>query len=557
MTADVVVLPERDKGEPFTPPPPRPSFAELVAATNYSFLHGASHAEDMVAEAVRLGHAGLGIADRNTVAGVVRAHKALYKVRRRLVEGGFPDIDFKLVTGARLVFADGTPDIVAYPATRTGWGRLTRLLTLGNLRAVKGGCILTLDDLLDHADDMFLVVLADSSATPQEPMPDVTIPMRRKDPSLAATLAALRKAVPRQVWLGVTMPRTGHDRRTLAKLARLAGRHHVPLLATCDALYADPGNRPLHDIVTCIREGVKVQQAGRRLRVNAERHLKPGAEMARLFADHPDAVAAPFDILDRIDFDLTQLSYEYPHEPVPPSWDPQDWLEHLTWQAARERFPDGVPDKLEKLLAEELPLIRERRYAYYFLTVHDVVRFARSLDPPILCQGRGSAANSAVCWLLGVTSVGPLTYDLLFSRFVSSERDEPPDIDIDFEHERREEVMQYIYNRYGRHRAAIAATVIHYRPRSAVREIGKAARPDRRRDPAVDQHRLGQLLGPVRGEAFRTGGVRRRDQSGDGAPPGTGRPHPPVPAAPVAACRRLRADRGSARRDGAHPPWAP
>ncbi len=196
--------------------------------------------------------------------------------------------------------------------------------------------------------------------------------------------------------------------------------------------------------------------------------------MARLFGDRPDAVAESLRLLERIDFDLTQLSYEYPHEPIPNGWEAQDWLEELSWSAAREKFPDGVPDRLMRLLTEELPLIRERKYAHYFLTVHDIVRYARSLDPPIQCQGRGSAANSAVCWLLGVTSVDPMKYDLLFSRFVSSERDEPPDIDIDFEHERREEIMQYIYGRYGRHRAAIAATVIHYRSRSTVREVGRA-----------------------------------------------------------------------------------
>ena len=469
--SNVVRLPEREAERGL---PPTIPFAEMVAATNFSFLHGAAHAEDMVAEAVRLGQHGIGIADRNTVAGVVRAHKALARVRRRLVEGGFPDIEFRLVAGARLVFADGTPDIVAYPATRHGWGRLTRLLTAGNLRAVKGGCLLGLPDLLDHADDLLLVVLAESSAAQQEPMPGSTPPPPRADPSLDATLASLRGTVPGRLWLGVTMPRGGRDRRRLMRLARLADCHRVPLLATCDALYAAAADRPLHDIVTCIRKGVTVQHAGRILLANAERHLKPGEEMARLFADRPEAVAASLDLLGRIEFDLLQLSYEYPHEPVPPGWEPQEWLEQLCRDAAHARFPDGIPPKLDALLVEELPLIRERNYAYYFLTVHDVVRHARSLDPPILCQGRGSAANSAVCWLLGVTSVDPLKYDLLFSRFVSSERDEPPDIDIDFEHERREEVMQYIYARYGRHRAAIASTVIHYRPRSAVREVGKA-----------------------------------------------------------------------------------
>ena len=446
-------------------------FAELVAATNFSFLDGASHPADMVIHAVANGLAGIGIADRNTVAGVVRAHHALGKLRDGTL-GQVPPPDFRLVTGARLVFADGTPDIVAYPATRAGWGRLTRLLTVGNLRAEKGGCILGLGDLIRHAHDLLLIVLPQSSERAAMPRRDVLLPPRRDDAGLPTTLARLARAAPGRVWLGVSMPRGGRDRRRLIGLGRIADGAGVPLLATCDALFATPADKPLHDVVTAIREGTTVQAAGRRLAANAERHIKPAPEMARLFADRPEALDGSLDLLARIGFDLTQLAYEYPHEPVPAGWDAQSWLEELCWSTARAKFPDGIPAKMVGLLNEELPLIRERSYAQYFLTVHDVVRRARELG--ILCQGRGSAANSVVCWLLGVTSVDPLRYDLLFSRFVSSERDEPPDIDIDFEHERREEVIQYIYGRYGRHRAAIAGTVIHYRPRSAVREVGKA-----------------------------------------------------------------------------------
>jgi error-prone DNA polymerase len=270
------------------------------------------------------------------------------------------------------------------------------------------------------------------------------------------------------------MPRGGADRRRLMARAALAEARGVPLLATADALFAAPDDRPVQDILTCIREGLTIRNGGRRLAANAERHLKPAAEMARLFADRPDAVAESVAILDRIAFRLDHIAYQYPDEPVPEGWEAQDWLEDLVRRGAAERFPQGVPAKLQASLQEELALIRECRYAHYFLTVHDVVRHARSLDPPILCQGRGSAANSAVCWILGVTSVDPTKHDLLFSRFVSTERKEPPDIDIDFEHERREEVIDYIYKRYGRHRAAIAATVIHYRPRSTVREVGRA-----------------------------------------------------------------------------------
>ena len=504
------------------------SFAELVAATNYSFLRGASHPTDMVAEAIALGQAGIGIADRNTVAGVVRAHVALRDAREKLREDTGAGIDFRLVVGARLVFADGTPDIVAYPANRTGWGRLCRLLTTGNRRAEKGGCILRLSDLIDHSADLLMIVMGESSFVAEE---NVAVKVAAKDrppspirpepvegrfflpgarekegpcfdklstngeggarevppsnicpfrPEFRArndnrpTIATLIAAAPGRVWLAATMPHRGRDRRFLARRIKEAARLGVPLIASCDALYAEPGQRPLNDVLTCIRHGTTIHAAGRLIAANAERHLKSPAEMARLFRDCPEAVAQSLRLLERIDFSLDQLRYEYPHEPVPEGWTPQGWLEHLSMEAARARFPDGVPQKMLDLLAEEFALIAKCNYAYYFLTVHDIVRFARAQDPPILCQGRGSAANSAVCFLLGITSVDPMKHDLLFSRFVSEERREPPDIDVDFEHERREEVMQYIYRRYGRDRAGIAATVIHYRPRSAVREVGKA-----------------------------------------------------------------------------------
>ena len=421
------------------------SFAELVAATNYSFLRGAAHPADMVLRAAQLGMSGIGIADRNSVAGVVRAHIAWREVRAALP-------DFRLVVGARLVFADDTPDIVAYPMTRHGWGRLTRLLTLGNRRAVKGDCILHLDDLLTLGEELALIVMGDDSAV----------------------LGRLATAFRGSVWLAATMHRTGADARRLAQRMALARAIGVPLIATNDALYDAPDARPLHDIVTCIREGVTITAAGRRLHANAERHLKAPEEMARLFRAAPEALAATQDLLARISFTLDDLRYEYPHEPVPPGWTPQDWLEQLVIEAARTKFPGGVPVAWQRIIAEEFALIRSKNYAPYFLTVHDIVRHARSLDPPILCQGRGSAANSVVCYLLGITPVDPVANKLLFSRFLSEARNEPPDIDVDFEHERREEVMQYIYARYGRTRAGIAATVIHYRPRSTIREVGKA-----------------------------------------------------------------------------------
>ncbi len=429
--------------------PPEPAFAELVAATNYSFLRGASHPAEMVACALDLDMPGIGIADRNSVAGVVRAWAFLKELQ---VKGDAKAQDFKLAVGARLVFADGTPDIVAYPVSRHGWGRLTRLLSVGNLRARKGDCTLCLDDLLEHCGGLLLIAMEGDEEV----------------------LRTLKRKRPKSVWLAAAMPQSGADARRLAKLQRLSVATGVPLLATNDALYATAAQRPLHDIATCIREGVTLQKAGKRLRANGERHLKAPSEMRRLFDGYPNAIKQSAKLLARISFDLGDLRYEYPHEPVPPGWKPFPYLHHLVKTAAEARYQTPLPAKVRKLLADELRLIKKRRYVYYFLTVYDLVRFARAKEPPILCQGRGSAANSIVCFLLGVTSVDPMKHDLLFSRFVSAERDEPPDIDVDFEHERREEVIQYIYDRYTRDRAAIAATVIHYRPRSTIREVGKA-----------------------------------------------------------------------------------
>ena len=495
------------------PPPLRdgPPFAELVTATNFSFLRGASHAEDMVRQALSLGLGGLGIADRNTVAGVVRAWAALKRIIAQAQDAMLKDKQardgsgatltdaekascvpaMRLVSGARLVFADGTPDIVAYPATRRGWGRLTRLLTRGNLRAVKGGCILYFDDLLAHLDELLLIVLPGAGGNedeahshpvefdfddvlPSDPVRHLSLVPPSPPKTLEETLRRLSTRAPDRLWLGVAQGHEGRDRRALADLAAMAARLGVPLLATNDVLYAAPDDRPLHDVLTCIRHGTTIAKAGRRVQANAERHLKSPAAMARLYRRHPDALAQGMSLLSRIEFDLEQLRYDYPHEPVPDGWEPQAWLAHLTWEAAHRRYGPVLPGTLQARVEEELSFIEAQNYAYYFLTVHDIVKFARAQDPPILCQGRGSAANSAVCFLLGVTSVDPTRHDLLFSRFISSDRNEPPDIDVDFEHERREEVMQYIYRRYGRHRAGIAATVIHYRSRSAVREVAKA-----------------------------------------------------------------------------------
>jgi error-prone DNA polymerase len=423
-------------------------YAEFAVTTNFSFLRGASHGEELVLQAKELGLTGLGVADRNSVAGVVRAHQAAK-------EAGLP-----FAPGARLVFCDGTPDILAYPESRSGWGRLTQLLTLGKRRTEKGQCQLYRNDLFAHAAGLNLVVmparLTRVAAAEQENLP--------------ALLSALREAAPR-VWLGASMRYRGDDARRLARLAAIAGPARVPLLATGDVLYHAPERRPLQDVMTCIREHLTLANAGRRLEANAERHLKPPQEMARLFRDAPDAMAQTLRLLAHCRFSLDELKYEYPDETRAGYATPQQALIAYTEEGARRRYPDGIPQKVRTALDHEYALIATLGYAPYFLTVHDIVRFARSQE--ILCQGRGSAANSAVCFCLGVTEVDPARIDLLFERFVSADRNEPPDIDVDFEHERREIVIQYIYERYGRHRAGLAATVICYRARSAIREVGK------------------------------------------------------------------------------------
>ena len=458
------------------------AYAELAARSNFSFLEGASHPKHLVLSAILRGHTGMGLADRNTLAGVVRAWSALRDFREegwapeKKREGGgpgefvwvedpeFKHIDremvkarakaFKLILGARLRFNDGTPDILAYPEDRQGWGRLCRLLTLGNSQAKKGQCEIGLRDLLRAPEGLLLIVM----------------PPRRLD-GLEAVLRQANEAAPGAVWLGAAMRRTGDDRRRLARLKALGAATATPLLAVNDVLYHDADQRDLQDVVTCIREGVTLETAGRRLDQNAERYLKPAQEMARLFADAPEAVAETQDFLARVAFDLGELKYNYPEEPIPPNETPEDWLRHLVERNLGPKYPSGVPDHVRKTLNAELDFITERKLASYFLTIHDIVRVAN--DKGILCQGRGSAANSAVCYVLGITAVDPGKHDMLFERFLSSARDEPPDIDVDFEHARREEVMQDIYTRYGRERAGIAATVIRYRPRSAIREVGK------------------------------------------------------------------------------------
>src|SRR6516162_8241058 len=431
-----------------------PDYAEIGITTNFSFLRGGSHPKDYVHQASALHLPVIGIADHNTLAGVVRAYEALND----------PDIEYrpKLLIGARIVFACGTPDILVYPRDRASYGRLCQLLTRGKRgseteEVEKGECRLVLDDLLEFAEGQLLVLM---------------LPHRFEANGALKILERLQQSRAEGVWLAASLLYRGDDRRRLEQLSRLALAAHVPLLATNEVLYHHPSRRLLQDVLTCIREKTTIEAIGKRLEANAERYLKPADEMARLFCDHAHAIAETMRFAGRIGFSLDQLKYQYPDEPVPPGKTAQQHLEDLTWAGAAKYFPDGIDATLRATLRKELDLIAELRYAHYFLTVHDIVRYARSQG--ILCQGRGSAANSAVCYVLGVTSVDPTKVDLLFERFISKERLEPPDIDVDFEHSRREEVMQYVYRRYGRHRAAVIATVIHYRPRSAIRDVGKA-----------------------------------------------------------------------------------
>jgi error-prone DNA polymerase len=430
------------------------SYAEIGITTNFSFLRGGSDPRAYVHQASRLGIPAIGIADHNTMAGVVRAYKELDndKVLHKP----------KLLIGARIVFIDGTPDILVYPRDRAAYGRLCQLLTRGKrgddlTRIEKGECRLTFADLLEFSQGQLLVL---------------TLPHRFEPAQALDILAKLKASSAEGVWLAASLIYRGDDRRRLARLDDLAAKAKVPLLATNEVLYHHSARRPLQDVLTCIREKTTIEAVGKKLEANAERFLKTPREMARLFRDFPAAIAETMRFADAIDFSLDQLKYQYPDEPVPPGKTAQGHLEDLTWAGVEKYFGGKIDDKLRATLNKELALIAELKYAHYFLTVHDIVHYARSQN--ILCQGRGSAANSAVCYVLGITSVDPTKVDLLFERFISKERLEPPDIDVDFEHSRREEVMQYVYRRYGRHRAAIIATVIHYRPRSAIRDVGKA-----------------------------------------------------------------------------------
>ena len=416
--------------------------AEILACSNFTFLTGASHADEMVAQAAALGLSAIGIADRNSFAGIVRAHLAAR-------EAGI-----KLLIGVRLVTVCGF-QAVAYPRDREAYGRLTRMLTDANFRSVKGQCDLWLDDIIRVSDGQILLI----------------IPPRENDLDWQEKTSTFLAAIQDRAALVLTRGFDGDDGRRLYALTRLARDWDIPTIATTDARFHAPGRKPLADVMTCIREHVPIKRAGFHLAANAERHLKPPHELYRIFQGYEDAVARSLALADEINFCLDELVYQYPEEVIGEGETPMQTLRRLTRDGMEMRYPAGPPAKIAQAVKQELTLIEQLDYAPYFLTVYDIVRFARSQG--ILCQGRGSAANSAVCYIIGITEVDPARIDLLFERFVSAERGEPPDIDVDFEHERREEVIQYVYEKYGRRRAAMTATVNCYRPRGAIREVGK------------------------------------------------------------------------------------
>ena len=422
-------------------------YAELQVTSNYSFLRGASHPGELVLQAAALGHSAIAITDRNSLAGVVRAHVAAKKAGLRLV------------VGCRLDLQDA-PSLLVFPQDRAAYGRLSQLLTIGKRRTEKGDCRLYLADILDGktfqggAGQMV-----------------IALPPEKLDAAHDKHLLKLKYKFQNNLYLSVKHNYYGDDFRRIYALTARAKQAGISIVATNDVHYHVPERRRLHDVLSCIREHCPLTEAGYKLMANSERHLKSPKEMARLFTDYPATVENTQQIVTACTFNLDELRYEYPVEPVPEGRSPQEELVRLTGSGAKERYPRGVPEKVQKQIDHELDLIGELNYAPYFLTIYDIIRFARGRR--ILCQGRGSAANSAVCYCIGITSVDPARIDLLFERFVSAERDEPPDIDVDFEHERREEVIQYIYEKYGRDRASLTATVISYRMRSAIREVSK------------------------------------------------------------------------------------
>ncbi len=417
-------------------------YAELQVTTHFSFLRGASSCEELFATAALMGIEALGIVDRNSLAGIVRAHEAAKTT------------GIRLVVGCRLDLSDGV-SVLAYPTDQPAYSRLCRLLSIGKRRAGKGKCDLAWSDLAAHGEGLIAILV-----------PGIA------DEDCADRLKRLRDVFGDRAYLALSQRRRPNDHSRLFELSNLARAIRVATVVTNDVLFHEPGRRILQDVVTCIRHNVTIDELGYRRERHADRHLRMPEEMQRLFARYPEALARTLEIVDRCRFSLDELAYQYPEERADPALTPQQTLEKLTWKGATWRYPGGVPNEVVKTLRHELRLVEKLRYAQYFLTVHSIVCFARLRD--ILCQGRGSAANSAVCYVLGITSIDPTLHSLLFERFVSEERHEPPDIDVDFEHERREIVMQWIFERYGRDHAALCSTVIRYRTKGAIRDVGKA-----------------------------------------------------------------------------------
>jgi len=425
------------------------NYTELQVTTNFSFLRGASHPEEFVERAAEYGYREIGITDRNSLAGIVRAHVAAKSTGMRLLPG------------CHLILLDG-PGLLAYPTNIDGYTQLSSLLTTGNLRAEKGECHLYKSDVYQQLKDIRLIAVSPTTLNNDFEF----------ESSFEKNLKEYMEAFGNRLYLAATRRYLGDDSKQLFRLSQISKRLHIPLVATNDVHYHFAQRRQLQDILTCIREKCTIYTAGYRLHQNAERFLKPKEEMFRLFRQYPEAISATQEIAEACQFSLRELKYVYPEEITSEGRTPQEEIGFLAWKGAREHFGGNIPAIISTAIQHELAFIEEMNYAAYFLTVYDIVRYAR--ENGILCQGRGSAANSTICYCLGITSVDPTKFDLLFERFISSARNEPPDIDVDFEHERREEVIQYIYRKYGRDRAAIVATVTQERQRGSIRDVGKA-----------------------------------------------------------------------------------